>query len=189
MEHLLSDEAIIGLYQRRDETAIPETDKKYRSYLYTIAHHILGNAEDCEECLSDTYFKTWNAIPPAIPRIFRAFLAKITRNTAFDRQDSANCQKRVPPSLCDPLTDLEDFLPGPSTEELLEARTIAKIISAYLDRLSDRQLYIFISRYYFLFPIRHIAQKLHVSQSTVNKELAAMKQELRKNLENGGIDL
>lgn len=189
MEHLLSDETIIELYHRRDETAIPATDRKYRSYLYTIAQQILNNAEDSEECLSDTYYKTWNAIPPAMPRIFRAFLAKITRNTAFDRRDSAQCQRRVPASLCDSLSDFESFLPSVSMDKLLEARTIAKIISAYLDQLPDRRLYIFISRYYFLSPIRHIAEKLHVSQSTVNKELAAMKRELRKQLENGGIDL
>ena len=36
-----TDEQIIALYFERDETAIAETDRKYGSYLLTIAHNIL----------------------------------------------------------------------------------------------------------------------------------------------------
>ena len=42
------------------------------------------------------------------------------------------------------------------------------------------------SRYYAVRPIREIAKRLSVSESTVNKELASIRQDLRKLLESEG---
>ena len=186
----LSDEAIIELFWRREESAIPETDRKYGTYLYAIAFNILKNREDCEECLNDTYLKTWNAIPPTRPSILRAFLAKIMRGTAFDRYDEANRQKRIPPELCDPLADgLEVLLSDTDLHREVESREIGRIISSYLDSVSDKKLYIFMSRYFFMMPLEEIAKKVGCSISTVNKTLASMKKELKKRLEKEGIEV
>lgn len=187
---ILSDEAIVTLFWDRDETAIAETDKKYRNYLYTVAYNILSSHEDSEECLSDTYFKAWNAIPPAMPKILRAFLGKITRNTAVDRCDLDARQKRVPAALCDSLSDFEGVVPDRRClEDVLEAKAIGRIITEYLDTVSDRKLYIFMSRYYFMVPIKEIAGKLCICESAVQKQLLHMKQALQKRLQEGGIDL
>lgn len=186
----LADEQIIALYFAREETAIGETGRKYGSYLLTIAKNILINSEDSEECVNDTYFKAWNAIPPTQPRVLRAFLAKITRRTAFDRYDEANRLKRIPPEQVVSLSDFEGLIPDTvSLEEELEARALGRVISAYLDTLSDRRLYIFLHRFFYVMPIANIAEKLGCSQSTIHKELAAMKQELRQKLRQEGYKL
>ena len=52
---VLSDGEIIDLYWKRDERAIKETDRKYQQFLLTVAHNILRDGRDCEECLNDTY--------------------------------------------------------------------------------------------------------------------------------------
>ena len=65
----MSDEQIVELYWQRDERAIRETDRKYQHFLLTVAHNILRDAQDCEECLNDTYLGAWNAIPPARPKV------------------------------------------------------------------------------------------------------------------------
>ena len=186
----LSDEEIIELFWRREESAIPETDRKYGTYLYAIAFNILKNREDCEECLNDTYLKTWNAIPPTRPSILRAFLAKIMRGTAFDRYEQDRRQKRIPPELCDPLADgLEVLLSDTDLQREMESREIGRIISSYLDSVSDKKLYIFMSRYFFVMPLEEIAKKVGCSLSTVNKTLASMKKELKKRLEKEGIEV
>lgn len=185
----LTDEQIISLYFDREENAIAETDKKYGAYLCAIARNVLHSCEDSEECVSDTYLKTWNAIPPTRPQIFRAFLAKITRRTALDRYDEAKRLKRIPPELIDSLSDFENILPDTSDPVAeLEARELGRIISLWLDTVSDRRLYIFLSRFFFVSPIATIAKKLGCSESTVHKELAAMKQELRQILRKEGYE-
>jgi len=45
--------------------------------------------EDSDECVSDTWLRAWNTMPPQRPDILRAFFAKITRNLALDRK----CEK------------------------------------------------------------------------------------------------
>ncbi len=187
---ILSDEQIVELYFDREENAIKETNKKHGKYLYTIAFNILNNNEDSEECLNDTYLKTWHSIPPTMPIIFRAFLAKIMRGTALDRYDEARRQKRIPAEMFDSLSDFEGFIADTTDANTeIEAKEIGRIITEYLDSSSDRKIYIFMSRYFFVMPIAEIAKKLGCSESTVNKELCSIKRELRKKFEDEGIEI
>lgn len=61
----MEDERIIALFWRRDEGAISQASRKYGAYCRSIAMHILGDSESCEECVNDTWLRAWNAIPPA----------------------------------------------------------------------------------------------------------------------------
>lgn len=180
----LSDDQIIELFFQRDESAISHTDDKYGRYLHTIAYNILKNAEDCSECLNDTYYKTWNTIPPTRPAIFRAFLSKLMRNTALDRYESGRAQKRVPAENCFPFEDFEGFI---ADSDQTDSKEIGMIITEYLESVSDRSMYFFISRYFFVIPIADIAKKSGCSVSTVNKQLAVMKQQLRELFARRGI--
>ena len=91
---MLNDREIIDLYIKRDESAISETAEKYGAYCEKIAYNILMDKFDSEECVNDTYMHTWNNVPPTLPRILSAFLAKITRNIAIDRYKSKTAKKR-----------------------------------------------------------------------------------------------
>ena len=90
----MEDEKIVQMYWNRDENAIPVTTEKYGSYCTGIARNILGNYEDAEECVNDTYLNTWNSIPPTIPAILSAFLGNITRNLAFNKYKHNHAMKR-----------------------------------------------------------------------------------------------
>lgn len=69
----MEDTEIIDLYWQRDQRAIDETHGKYGGFLAGIAWNILRSHSDAEECVNDTYLRTWNAIPPARPSAFRAW--------------------------------------------------------------------------------------------------------------------
>ena len=81
----MEDAEIIDLYWQRDQRAIDETHSKYGGFLTGIAWNILRCHGDAEECVNDTYLRTWNAIPPARPSAFRAWLGRIVRNLSLDR--------------------------------------------------------------------------------------------------------
>ena len=185
----LSDEQIIELYFAREERAIAETDKKYCQYLHTVAYNILANEQDVEECLQDTYLRTWNAIPPERPSIFHAFLAKITRNLSLNRLKTAKRQKRVPSEASVSLQELEECVSdGDSLSRQLQSVAIARAINRYLDSVSDRRMYVFLSRYFYSLTIPQIAKRLSCSASVVNRELAEIRRELRIELEKEGIE-
>lgn len=194
MEHqtkaVMSDEQIVELYWRRDERAIRETDRKYQHFLLTAAHNILRDAQDCEECLNDTYLGAWNAIPPARPKVLQAFLATIMRRTAIDCYKRKKRQKRIDSELTVALSEVEEFLAdGSDPAAELDAHELGRVISEFIRALPKRRMYIFMSRYYTARPIGEIARLLGCSESTVNKEIAAIKRDLKEKLEKEGYSL
>ena len=186
----MSDEQIVELYWQRDERAIRETDRKYQHFLLTVAHNILRDAQDCEECLNDTYLGAWNAIPPARPKVLQAFLATIMRRTAIDRYKTGKRQKRIDSELTVALSEVEEFLAdGSDPAAELDAHELGRVISEFIRALPKRRMYIFMSRYYTARPIGEIARLLGCSESTVNKEIAAIKHDLKEKLEKEGYSL
>ena len=186
----LPDEAIVTLYWNRDETAIEETDFKYKNYLFSVIRNLLADPMDCEECLNDTYLGAWNAIPPTKPAVLKAFLTTVARRAAIKRYHKARKKTAIPSELTVSLSELEDFLSdGGEAESDLDAAALGKVISEFLYSLDKRKRYIFMSRYYVAVSIEKIARELKVSRSTVNKELAAIRTSLKAKLESEGYRL
>ena len=90
----MDDNKILDLYFARSEQAIMETDRKYGSYCFHIASHILSNPSDAEESVNDTYYSAWKLIPPRRPQQFSTFLGKLTRNLSIDRWRKNTAGKR-----------------------------------------------------------------------------------------------
>lgn len=185
----MSDEQIVALYWQRDEQAIRETDIKYKKFLLTVAYNILQDMYDSEECLNDTYIGAWNAIPPARPVLLQAFLATIMRRTAIDCYKAKKRQKRIVSELTVSLSEVEDFISDDDMYSQTDAKELGRVISDFVRSLSDRRMYIFMSRYYVARPIKEIAKLLGCSESTVNKEIAAIKCDLKEKLEKEGYVL
>lgn len=187
---VLSDEHIIDLYWRRDETAIRATDQKYGPFLTKIAYHILRDELDCEECRNDTYLGAWNAIPPARPAVLPAFLTQIMRRTAINRYKERTAKRRVPSELTVSMEDLNSALRSDETaDSSLEAKELGRLISTYVRGLPARQRYIFIDRFYLGEPVETIAAGLSISVPTVYREIRTIKRGLREYLERNDVTL
>lgn len=183
----LDDDKIIELYWQRDEEAIEATDFKYRKYLYKIAYNIVRDNVDCEECLNDTYLGSWNAIPPSKPSVLKAFLTTIMRRISIKRYHNNLRKKVIPSEMTVSLSELEDFIVGDEdVGDDFDAVKLGEIISNFVRCLSEREKFIFMSRYYLAEPIDIIARNLGLSRSTINKELAAIRSALKEKLESEG---
>ena len=106
----MDDAQIVQLYWDRNEQAIHATSDKYGNYCASIAKNILGNQEDAEECVNDTYLNAWNAMPPHRPSILSTFLGKITRNLSFNRYKHNTANKRGGGELPVVLEELSGYL-------------------------------------------------------------------------------
>ena len=185
---IMSDEEIIALYWDRDERAISRTDEKYKKFLLSVAFNIVFDDQDCEECLNDTYIDAWNSMPPSKPALLQAFLATIMRRTAIDRYKERKRQKRIASELTVSLSELEEIIADES-DNSAQTDELARLLSDFVRSLPDRRMYIFMSRYYFARPIGEIASLLCCSESTVNKEIATIKRELKEKLMKEGYTL
>ena len=179
----MEDNEIIELYWKRDEVAILETDKKYGKYCSKIAHNILTNIEDSEECVNDTYLRVWNALPPNRPSIFKAFLAKITRNLAIDIYRK-NKHKSV---MEDILDELSECTSNVSIDNEIEYSEILKNINIFLDNLSQEKRVIFRDRYWSLNSIENISNKYQLKKGNVKMILSRTRKDLKEYLK--GVDL
>lgn len=186
----ISDDEIIELYWGRNEDAIQETDNKYGQFLYRIAYNILYEHRDCEECKNDTYLGVWNAIPPTKPRAFCAFITQIMRHVAINAYYKKTSKKRIPSELTVSMEECEGFIGrADSMDDVMIAKEVGRIISDFVRGLSDKRQYIFMSRFYMVESVEVIAGELHLTESTVYKELTKLKKELKDRLEAEGVTI
>ena len=181
----MQDNAIIELYMQRDERALDETAKKYGAYCQRIAFNILYDVFDTEECVNDTYMRTWNAIPPTFPKIFSAFLAKITRNLAIDKYNSSKAKKRS--ALPDSLDELSEVVGGSNLSDEMELSEIGSVISRFLKQEKPLSRRIFIKRYFFEESIESIAKEHGVTVSNVKVTLHRTRVRLAEHLREEGF--
>jgi RNA polymerase sigma-70 factor (ECF subfamily) len=186
----MSDEEIVELYWQRDEQAIKATDIKYRKNLISIATNILHDKCDSEECLNDTYIGAWNSIPPAKPAFLQSYLATIMRRTAINRFNANQTQKRIVSEFTVSLSELEDIIKSESDIGAeADEKELAKTISEFVRSLPERQMYIFVGRFYMAESIPKISREIGCSVSTVKREIRVIKEELKKKLEGEGYVL
>ena len=93
MTHL-EDSKIIALFYERSEQAITELDNKYGPAVQKSVANILRDRLDVEECVNDTYLRTWNSIPPQKPNHLVSYVCKIARNLALDKYRANKAEKR-----------------------------------------------------------------------------------------------
>lgn len=186
----MDDNAIIALYWSRDQRAIPATSEKYSAYCAAIAKNILGNPEDTEECVNDTYLAAWNAMPPTRPNRLSAFLGRITRNLAFNRYQSDHAKKRGNGEITCILDELAELLSGADdVAGQVEARELLGAINAFLWTLSPRKRRIFVCRYWYSDSVGDIAARYHMRPDTVSMTLHRLRASLQKYLQERGFTL
>ena len=166
----MEDEKILGLYRQRNEAAISATGEKYGGYCHAIAYNILASREDSDECVWDTWLRTWNAIPPAQPKSLKSFVGRITHNLAIDRYRYN--QRHAGTAMEEVLAELRvEALSEP--EETAEAEDLRK----------------FVLRYWYVDSIAEISRKTGLKETRIRTELYRMRKKLSTHLEKEGYIL
>ena len=182
----MNDQQIIALFFARNQDAIRHTDAAYGRRLRGLAGRIVGNDQDAEESVSDTYLKTWNTIPPQRPRYFYAYLAKICRNFALKKVDWKNAQKRKAEIVA--LTqEMESCLPDLSREGEQDARELGRLLDAFLRSQTPENRMVFLRRYWYADTIAEIAARYGIGESAVQMRLKRTKMRLATYLAKEGI--
>ena len=182
----MEDAKIIALFFDRNEQAIKETDTTYGRKLFLLSNGILGDPEDAEESVSDTYMQAWKTIPPKRPRYFYAFLASICRHMSFNRLDWNLAAKRNAEVIA--LTqELESCIPDRRREAETDARELRRLLELFLDSLPRESRLIFLRRYLYADSVRQIAERYGISESKVKTQLHRTRNKLHDHLAKEGI--
>jgi RNA polymerase sigma-70 factor (ECF subfamily) len=152
--------------------------------------NILQSNEDAEECVNDTYLKTWDAIPPQRPTVFSAFLGKITRNLSLNKYKGQRTQKRGSGEIPLMLDELEPCIPSArSVEADVEAGVVIETLNAFLSSIDHESRVVFVRRYWHADSIASVAERYQMSESKVKSMLFRTRNKLRAYLEKEGITI
>jgi len=179
----MEDSRIVALYWQRNPDAIKETENKYGAYCFFIADNILHSKEDAEECVNDTWLKTWDAIPPQSPNKLQLFLAKITRNLSFNRYKARTAEKRGGGEVSLVLDELSECVVGdPTVEQVYAAKELSECIRLFVRALPERDGNVFVRRYFFTESVSEIAKKYALTENHVMVILSRTRKKLKKHL-------
>jgi len=182
----LEDNKIIDLFFARNEDAIVETDAAYGRRLFALANNVLQNREDAQECVSDTYLKTWDTIPPLRPQFFFGYLAKLCRHFSLGKLDWKNAAKRKAEVVA--LTqEMENCVPDTRREDELEGKELGRLLNAFLRQQTPENRMVFLRRYWYADTVAEIAQRYGISENAVMTRLHRTRKRLNSYLQKEGI--
>lgn len=183
----MEDRDIVALFLSRDEKAIAECEKKYGAACRNLALRILGSREDAEECVSDTWMRVWDAIPPAEPERLDAYVLKIAHNLALDRLRLRQAEKRAGDEAAKCLDELADILPD--GENPLDGIVLRDLMNRFVRGLGEDEREIFVLRYVRVLTVEEIAARTGKKKSAVKVSLYRTRKKLRDHLKKEGIDV
>ena len=182
----MEDTKIIELFFSRSEEAITETASKYGKLCLSISGNILGNNEDSEECVNDTYLALWNCIPPQRPSNLMAFISKIVRNLSLKKLDY-NLAKKRDSSITHSLSELEEILPDKAISNKFSDEEIGRILSNFLKNEKADSRNVFIRKYWYFDSVEDISKRYKFSESKVKSMLFHTRNRLKKYLIKEGV--
>ena len=163
----MTDKELIMLFDRRDETAITELDRKYGSRCRAVALGVLKNEADAEECVNDAFLKVWNK--------------------AIDRYRTDRRDKRIPPEDVAPLEDAAELADNAGDDGF--SRETVGLIEEYLNGIDRKKRLIFIGRYYRERSVSELASELGIAEGTVLSSIHRTKKGLIEFLKKRGVSI
>jgi RNA polymerase sigma-70 factor (ECF subfamily) len=135
---------LIMRIREKDEAAFKTLVGMYIQPAYRLAFRILGNEEEAEETVQDTFVRVWQKIGSYDPsREFPTWMNRILVNLSLDRLEKIRRSPLVPIEQAkQALADLRSSNPGKQTED----RDIAVLIRYLAEGLPATQKLVFILR-------------------------------------------
>lgn len=184
----MDDSKIIELFFERSESAIIQTSIKYNALCLSIATNILGNTEDSEECVNDTFLTLWNNIPPQKPENLSAYICRIIRNLSLKKLEH-NLAKKRDTRITISLSELEEVLPDEAICDKFDDEEIGRIISEFLKKEKADARNVFIRKYWYFDSVSAIAIRYKFSESKVKSMLYHTRNRLKKHLIKEGVHI
>lgn len=177
----MDDKQIINLLFQRAETALEALAQTFGMRLLAMSRNILGDEQDAQECVNDTYLALWNTIPPQKPDPLWAYVCRVGKNICCKRLRANSAYKRSSHYALS-LDELAECIGNTALEAGLEAKELGKAIDRFLGTLSRENRVIFLRRHWFGDSVKDIARQVGLSENAVSARLSRIRGQLRSYL-------
>ncbi|RAK01991.1 RNA polymerase sigma-70 factor (ECF subfamily) [Larkinella arboricola] len=173
----LTDTELLGLLRNDDEQAFRELYDRYWYKMYVTAHRKLRRKDVAEELAQELFVMLWQKRDSLRIINLPAFLGVSLKNLMID-YIRRNIQEEHY------LDQLRQFFPAEtfSTTEAVQLNELTDAIQNALAQLPEKTREVFILNRFEHLTIREIAQRLNLSEKTIEYHLARSTTFLRQNL-------
>ncbi|MBE6985643.1 MAG: sigma-70 family RNA polymerase sigma factor [Ruminococcaceae bacterium] len=184
----MEDRRIVELYWLRSEEAITASERKYGAYCNTISYNITYSHEDAEECVNETWIRSWNTMPPQKPMRLMAFFGKIVRNCSLDLFRRKTALQRGGGSVPLALEELSECLASEQdVEKQVESRQLSESLNRFLHDLPQRDCNLFLRRYFYMDSVETAAKRYHITAKNAAVILHRVRKKLAEYLQKEGL--
>jgi RNA polymerase sigma-70 factor (ECF subfamily) len=177
----LSDDAVLALLARSDESAFAELYDRYGGTAYRLALRILRDASLAQDAVQDAFLAAWRTAPSFDPRrgSASAWLLTLVHRRAVDVVRREDRRRGVP-------LDDAPVPAGDATDETAETRELRRGVQAALATLSPAEREPLELAYYGGLSQSEVAERLGVPLGTVKSRMFAGLARLRDVLGEAG---
>jgi RNA polymerase sigma-70 factor (family 1) len=170
-----NDSDLLLLLKQDAQAAFDEIYNRYWSALYNTAYKRLPDRELCRDAVQNVFIDLWSRRTETTITNLSAYLHKAVRFQVF-KAISKNPQLPF-------VSEFENVFTAPNkTENDLREKEILQLIELWVQTLPERRRQIFTLHYKEGLTTREIAEKLGISQNTVQAQLYTASESLRMRL-------
>jgi len=181
-----TEQQLVRKAQNGDRDAFQDIVGQYKKMVYFLAWDIAGNHQDAEDITQNVFIKVFRHFHKySADSKFSSWLYRIAVNASIDALRQRNRKKE------DPVEDFDSV--GESTQPWINERAlnpesqtdhtnVQHQIEKALSQLAPREKTVFVMRHYNDFPLKEIAEILHLSSGSVKSYLFRAVQKIQKEL-------
>jgi RNA polymerase sigma factor (sigma-70 family) len=179
----LSDEALVALVARSDETALAELYERFGRIAYGLALRIVRDPSLAEDAVQEAFLSVWRSAGRFVAERARAstWILTLVHRRAVD------LVRREEPRRAEPLDDVSHAATG-STEDEAWLRLQRERVQEALKKLPDQQREALELAYYGGFTQSELADRLGQPLGTIKSRMFAGLSRLRELLAESGIE-
>ena len=178
----LSDEAVVALVARADESALAELYDRFGGPAYTVARRILRDSTLAEDAVQEAFLAIWRGAGRFVPERARAssWIMTLVHRRAVDlvRREQRRRGQQLPEVLGE-TGDLPAYGVEASAFEAVSLRLERERVQAALAQLSDQQRETLELAYYGGFTQVELAERLGRPLGTIKSQMYAALANLR----------
>ena len=174
----METEALIRRFQKGDELATGALIRRHQNYVYRLCFLIMGNEQDAEDMMQETFVRAFRALPRFEIRkgaSFEAWLYRIAVNRCRSRMRRKWYQVLPWP---DPAPQVV-APPEARPDRMVEQGEWRDEIADAIHSLGEKHRLVVILRYYAGLSNEEIAQTLRIPSGTVRSRLHTARQRLK----------
>lgn len=181
---MMRETAILQRIKAGDPSGLEALMDLYTPYVSVVVWNILRNAmsvEDAEEVVSDVFLAAWNQSSDLKAGHVKGWLGAVARNMARNKLRRTGQTIPLEESILD--------IPG-SDDPTEDAARIEEreAVRQAIDSLPAQEREIFLRRYYYAQPVKEIALRMALNESTVKTKLRRGRIKLKERLTKGGAN-